>query len=123
MIIWSGWGILGILIPGAMVFVMELIAAAMGQAAGHTWPVALGLLAGAGIVYLISQRLSRPGRTLIDPQTGQTLVIQRRDSLFFIPLKWIAVIVAVLGLFFLVAPNSKSASTAPAATSTVVSAG
>ncbi len=122
MIIWSGWGFLGFLIPVAITFATALLVELIngkGYAALHNWPTGLGLLLSAAALYLLSQRLNAPGRTLVDPNTGQAIVLRRRHTLFFIPLQWIAVIIAVAGLYFLVAPK-RSAEVAPSASTVLV---
>ncbi|WP_419806393.1 hypothetical protein [Terriglobus sp.] len=107
MIVWSGLGFLGALIP----FVTAILAvfaanAALGRGYGamHMWPMALGVLIGAGLVYLLSVRLDKPGRLLIDPATGQRVVMKSRHTLFWIPLQWIALIAAVVGLLLFLVP-------------------
>ena len=124
MIIWSGWGVLGLLIPGVVAFLFTLAADAIygpGYSAIHSWPLGLGLLVSAALVYLLSERLARPGRTLIDPATGQAVVFRRRDSLFFIPLKYIAILIAVAAIFVLLTPRH-AAGVAPSTTTTIMAA-
>ena len=122
MIIWSGWGFLGFLVPIVVTFLTTMLVETMygkGYAALHNWPIGLGLLLSAGAVFLISQRLNTPGRTLVDPNTGQAIVLRRRHTLFFIPLQWIAAVIAVAGLYFLVAPK-RSAEVAPSTSTTLI---
>lgn len=107
MIVWSGLGFLGLLIPFVTAFLAVFVAnAAGGQGYGamHMWPMAVGVLIGAALVYLLSVRLDKPGRLLIDPATGQRVVMKPRHTLFWIPLRWIALIAAVVGVGMLLLP-------------------
>lgn len=108
MIIWSGLGFLGLLIPFVVCFLFNLVidlALGRGYVAVHNWPLGVGLLISAALVYGTGERLNGPGKTLIDPANGQTVNLPRRNTLFFLPLKWIAVALAVIGLYFVVAPK------------------
>lgn len=111
MVIWSGWGLLGLVIPAVTVFLTTFLAsAALGSRylSTHNWPIGLGIILGAGLVYLLSVKLDAPGRMLVDPATGQRVILKRRDTLFWIPLRWIALIVAVFGLIMLLASSTTS---------------
>ena len=104
MIIWSGFGFLGVLIPIVTWFAtVFLCRTALGPVymTTHNWPSALGLLLGAACVWLVSFKLDGPGRQLFDPATGQTVVLRRRNTLFWIPLKYVAIIEAVGALVLL----------------------
>ena len=109
MIVWSGLGFLGLLIPivtAGLAAVLANVALGEGYSAMHLWPAAVGVLIGAGLVYLLSVRLDQPGRLLVDPATGQRVVMKRRHTLFWIPLRWIAVIAAVIGLMMFLLPGN-----------------
>jgi hypothetical protein len=101
MIIWQGFGFLGVLIPVGCYILTALM---VGSITGpnylglHSWPGALGTLVGAGLVWLLAQKLSGPGRILVDQQTGETVVLKKQHSLFFVPLRYVAVIMAVVAL-------------------------
>ena len=101
MIIWSGWGLL-----------VPLLAFACGMAGGAAVQpltgergivvgVGLGWLVAAGLVFLIARRLSARERVLVDPRTGQTVRLRRRDSLFFVPMRYWTWVLAVLGVLAL----------------------
>jgi predicted lysophospholipase L1 biosynthesis ABC-type transport system permease subunit len=101
MIVWQGFGFAGILIPILMyVVTVKLFQSLFGIAYTdtHAWPGAVGTLIGAGLIYWLSVALDKPGRTLLDPQTGQTVVLRKKHTVFWIPLKYIAAIMAVVGL-------------------------
>ena len=108
MIIWSGWGILA---PVVAVLVGGSVALLLGgglESAGMTRWVglgpALGCLAGAAAVWWVGRWLNgRPGRELVDPRTGERVLLRPSHRLFFIPMQWWAVPLVVIGLFVLVA--------------------
>lgn len=108
MIIWSGWGILVVpitLVAGGAVF--ALVAAALSAAGLERlsgFGVAAGLLAAAALTWWAGRRLNGgTGRVLLDPATGQHVVLRRTHSLFFIPMQWWAVPLAAAGAFMLLA--------------------
>jgi hypothetical protein len=99
MIVWSGWGA-AIVLAGA---IAGSLIAAIGPAVGHAaWITAaltiLGGLVAGGIIFAISRWIeNRPGRTLVDQATGQTIVWRKSaGSLFFIPTRfWAAIAPAI----------------------------
>ena len=99
MIVWSGYGILAGLIPVFCYFaVVKMCQAAYGVAYTNThgWPGAVGTLIGAGAVWFVAQKLAASAKTLVDPATGQSIVLRKRHSLFFIPMEyWSYILVAV----------------------------
>lgn len=102
MIIWNGFGILVVVINGLCVAAITALA---GQDPNRTnaWPVSVGLFIGAILITILGYYLRKqPGRTLIDPKTGQEVVFKRKDSLFFIPvIYWgpISLVFAIICLF------------------------
>jgi hypothetical protein len=101
-LIWRGWGILGILIPlvalgfGAM---LGLAISPSGAAVGVL--VAIFGIAGAATVWVVGERLNNsPGRLLVDPATGEKVLLRSSHTLFWVPLQWWAP-AALLFSFFL----------------------
>lgn len=92
MIIWQGWGILTVAIIGGIVMLGTVLLQAMGlrpPATGLQWTVILPLLAAAAANWWIGLRMnSTPGRELVDPRTGERLILRRRHSLFWIPMQY-----------------------------------
>lgn len=111
MIIWRGWGILAALIPAAVfilfVAVFGLLAAVFGAkgAAVANSPY-MGLLmvlvpgaCSAALVWWLGRKLnSGPTRELVDPKTGQRVVLRKEHSLFWIPMQWWAIPIALIVL-------------------------
>jgi outer membrane lipoprotein SlyB len=77
---------------------------AMGIGAG------VGLVASAIATWIVGIRLNDPAqdRVLVDPQTGQRVVLRRRHSLFWIPMQWWAPLAAIAGIILALVPNAKN---------------
>lgn len=96
LLIWQGAGILAILIPVILGFVADWGVDSYlghGYAAAHQWQDAIAWLLGGAIVWRIGVHLEqRPGRLLVDPATGGNVELKTRHTLFFVPMKYWAVI-------------------------------
>ena len=63
----------------------------------------VGSLITAALLWWLGKRLnSAPGRELVDPKTGERLVLRRRHSLFWIPMQWWAIPYLVVAAFVLI---------------------
>lgn len=106
MIIWQGFGFLAGLIPIlCYVALVTLFQHVKGQmyTDSHSWVGALATLIGAALVGLLALQLqNRPGRTLLDPATGNTVVLRKKHTFFFIPMLWWAAVLAVAAAWMLV---------------------
>ena len=105
-IIWRGWGILTIpiviLIGGPVVAILNNLLAGTGRYAGLA--LTAGLLAAAAVNWFVGRRLNRtPARELLDPVTGERVVIRRSHDLFFVPMQWWSVILVAAALVSLFA--------------------
>lgn len=106
-IIWSGWGFLTIPIVGVVSIVVGVIANLAFAATGSppqsiVMAADLGLFAGAAANWYIGKRLNNvPGRELLDPATGERILLTRRHKLFWIQMQYWSIPVAVLGLGYL----------------------
>lgn len=69
----------------------------------HGWPKLLGLWLGAALLAGVSQRVhEQQARTLIEPETGRTVVVEGKEHQFlYLPLKYWPVALFVLGFVFL----------------------
>jgi hypothetical protein len=102
-LVWRGWGLLCILIPGGLIVAAEAVAGErlFQQYTNLFWAVVL--LISAGILWLVGQRLNRtPGRVLVDPQTGEQVVLRKTHSFFFVRMEYWAIAFAVCGAVVLV---------------------
>ena len=93
------WSRAGILVP-----VIAFGAGALGAVAGGTHPVTgsgLGMMAGAVAIWFLGKRLNGPGstRVLIDPQTNEQVILQRKHTMFWIPMEYWGVFFALMGVF------------------------
>ncbi len=104
-IIWRGWGFL--VIPLTIVGALPGIAVAMGLKAidaPASWTLVIAALVatcgGAAAIWYTAKALSSgPVRRLVDQNTGEQFVIRRdAGSLFFIPTRYWAYMVLVVGL-------------------------
>jgi hypothetical protein len=105
MLVWQGFGFLAVIIPiVSYVLTVKVAQAALGAIYmdSHSWPGALGTLLGAVIVWFMAQKLKGPGRTLVDPKTGQTVVLTKKHTVFFVPMHYVAVIMAVVAVGMLI---------------------
>ena len=103
-IIWRGLGFLVAVIAFGCSLAGNFIANAIageGYFDRHKWPLGLSLLVAAALCWLLGDYLrKRPGRVVIDKQTGREFELKKIHSLFFIPMHWWG---AILGVGALVA--------------------
>jgi hypothetical protein len=101
MLIWSGWGFL----VGVFTFGCSLLAEMTVEAVyaddqfyqEHHWPIAIAFSVAAAIIAGISPRVHRKEqRILLDPETGQEVLVGQRSSFFFVPMKYWPPILFVL---------------------------
>lgn len=100
-LIWRGWGILAVLIPLVALGLGAAIGMAIAPANGAVAGVVTAIfgLAGAATVWVVGERLNgAPGRLLVDPATGEKLILRSTHTLFWIPLQWWAPVVALFSL-------------------------
>jgi CDP-diglyceride synthetase len=103
MIVWSGWGIAVVVVAAvAVIAVQSAVVAVYGQPyyAGHVWPKLVSWLLAAAAIWPVGRWLdSAPKRTFVDKDTGHEVVVGRRDSLFFIPVRyWVFILAAIAAL-------------------------
>jgi hypothetical protein len=109
MIIWTGKGWLVAAIAFALLvgseFGWEALFADPSYYQTHLWPRAAAFLLAAVLVWLLADWLRRSGsRTVIDKATGEEMVIGGNDSLFFVPVRFWAPILALIGVGALLYP-------------------
>ncbi|MCF4129594.1 hypothetical protein [Methylobacterium sp. SyP6R] len=100
MIIWSGWGMLSALIAAAGLVVSVLLDPALARI-GIPTPtgVVLVWVVAAAFNWWLGTRLNDlPGRELVDPRTGQIVILRGRHTLFWIPMQYYPVLMVVLGI-------------------------
>jgi hypothetical protein len=106
MIIWSGqvW-VVAAFIFGCLLAAEYIVEALSGDEfyyQAHGWPKLAGFLVAAIAVHGFAlMRAKKKSRLLVDPETGEQVVLHADDSLFFIPLRYWPAVAACLGLIFL----------------------
>ena len=105
MIIWNGLGFLVVLIAAAALVLTEFVSETITDDdqfyQQHGWVILIGLLLAAAMTFGLDRLLRRQKeRVMIDKETGQELVLRRKHSLFFIPVKWWPAVFTLLGLAF-----------------------
>ena len=98
MIIWRGWGVLTIaivvLVGGLVTAISVNVLKETGRFVGLAFTA--GLVAAALVNWFVGRRLnSAPGRELMDPATGQRVVLRRSHDLFFVPMEWWSVLLLI----------------------------
>ncbi|AWN47605.1 hypothetical protein DK419_15885 [Methylobacterium terrae] len=99
MIIWSGWGMLSALIAAAGLVGSVLLDPALARI-GIPTPTGVVLVwaTAAALNWWLGTRLNnRPGRELVDPRTGQIVVLRRRHTLFWVPMQYYSILMVLLG--------------------------
>jgi hypothetical protein len=102
LIIWQGLGFLAFLVPVLIAILFEGIFDKIygaGFTNRHTWIWGVSMMVGAALTYVLARYLAaKPARELIDPKTGETIVLRKKHTLFWIPLEYCAVILVVAGV-------------------------
>ncbi|KQN03852.1 hypothetical protein [Sphingomonas sp. Leaf25] len=107
-IIWSGWGALTIVIVAAVTIVVGAIGQLLLTAIGYPdWAfvaVSIGLFSAAAVNWIVGRRMNAaPPRELVDPATGERVVLTRTHRLFWIRMEYWSFLVALLGFVPLLA--------------------
>jgi hypothetical protein len=122
MIVWRGWGILVVVWSVVPLLLMQLLGDAVlgsGYYTSHRWPKFAALVMAAVFVWVFSFVLdARPGRVVIDAQTGERLTLGGGDHLFFVPVRYWPALLLLAGVGFgLFGPASPAAEASPRASS------
>jgi hypothetical protein len=103
MLIWSGWG-LAALLPVPLIPLLGIpLTNVLGVA--DSVGLGLGMLLAGGIGTLWTRWFESwrerrvPARRLVDARTGQQFTVSRRDSLFWIPMRylWVPYVILAAG--------------------------
>ena len=106
-LVWRGWGpSLLFIASAALVLFPMAVRAALGEEYWVSHQSFLGGLAGvlAGLLGLTVRLalLKTDQQSLTDPETGQTHIFRLRHELFWIDIKWWSVLIAALGIFYMI---------------------
>jgi hypothetical protein len=104
MIVWRGWGILVVVLAAVPLLVVQLavdVVLGHGYYVSHGWPKFVALAQAAMLVWMFARVLdSRPGRVVVDQQTGQQLTLGGGDHLFFLPVRYWPALLLLAGIGF-----------------------
>lgn len=103
MIIWNGYGLL-VAVYAIVGFVLGVLYSSAIET-DHTWPIALSLSLAAAANYFTAKKLESKSKILIDPESGQQVLLKRGDSLFFIPMMYWTYIIGGLAVLLLLNPG------------------
>lgn len=109
-IIWRGWGLIVPLIAAVAFFGAAIVTAStrlQPPLSGITFAAAEIL--GGIVIWLIASRIeNETGPTYVEKLSGREITIQRSaGSLFFVPTRYWAFVLAAFGLFLLFVPFGK----------------
>jgi hypothetical protein len=106
MIIWTGWGFLAALVPFVTSLVTELVVeGATGSDTSYQdskMPLFIALILSALIVYVVERKVRVADRIVEDVKTKERLTVARKNSLFFIDLRYWPYIIAGISIVWLV---------------------
>jgi hypothetical protein len=112
MIAWKGWGLLVLVVIAASAILGDLI---IGLVTGnstfsdaHRWTIALKAIpAGIAVWFLGRYLANRKAKTVVDVETGETLVLKQEHSLMFIKMHWWGPILIAIGVGNVIAEFAK----------------
>jgi hypothetical protein len=92
-IVWHGKGFLVLVFVFGFSLAANCLCNAMTGSgvywSAHKWPFAISLFASGSTCWLVGRYLhSRKARLLIDPKTGEKIVLRYSHSFFYIPMMW-----------------------------------
>ena len=106
LIVWQRWGIVVVGIGILSILIGMLVASVLHiEGRASAIPLGLGLLAGADITWIVGKRMNRDvERELLDPTTGQKVILRNPHTFFFVPVQWWAPVFLIAGVIFILMP-------------------
>lgn len=99
MLVWSGKGILPVILLVALVI---LFAQVLPDEMGHQYGFGIpALITGAFSWFMGKRWNSEEGRVIIDKQTGQEMVLKSTHTLFWINVQYWGILFAIFGVIML----------------------
>ena len=102
MVVWKGWGLAVIGITFLFVLPIQLSVEHFygeGQYQALVWPIPLVFLLSAIPTTLLGLKLhNKPGRVLVDPETGEKVELKATHSLFWIPMHYWGIVQLALSV-------------------------
>ncbi|QDA28206.1 hypothetical protein [Paenibacillus polymyxa] len=105
MIIWKGFGILNVIIPAFLFFIVGSLVSALGlDSIDSRLPMAFVFIVSGVIVWHLGKALNADSdKVLVDMETGQRYRMGTPHSLFFIPMHYWGPAGLVIGFVLIVA--------------------
>ncbi|MCP1310156.1 hypothetical protein [Paenibacillus tyrfis] len=105
MIIWRGLGILNIVVPVIVYFIVDILLSALGlRSINPRLPLAFVFIVSGVIIWYMGKALNaNSGKVLVDVETGQHYKMGTSHSLFFIPMHYWGPVGLVIGFILIVA--------------------
>jgi hypothetical protein len=104
MLIWQGRGVavfvfafFGVLLAG--VLALAVLGESFYRNESQTW-IGIGLVLGGALCLWFGRRWNDPAndRSLVDPQTGEQVVLRNRHTFWFLPMEWWGMAGILLGV-------------------------
>jgi len=103
-LIWRGFGPIVLVIGAVAIFLAVIVGEALNIGiAGESVLSGLAMIPAGYAIWRLGKRWNGPGRELVDPATGERVVLKQGHSLFFVPIEWWGQIFIVLGILFAIA--------------------
>ena len=104
-LVWRGWGVAVPFITLFFVIVMQLLVDGVtGDSEyykNHSSLLLLSMVFAATTIWMIGSRLEKtPGRIMVDKDSGQEFELKAKHDLFWIPFKWWAIPLVLIGAVF-----------------------
>jgi hypothetical protein len=103
MITWSGKGYYVLLVAiGCQILAMMACNTILGDITifkTHGWPKAAALIAAAAVIWLLAKSLRGRTEYGIHKETGERVPYTPRDTLFFIPMQYWAIVLLLLAVY------------------------
>ncbi|MCM3042624.1 hypothetical protein M3201_23490 [Paenibacillus motobuensis] len=105
MIIWKGFGILNIVIPGVLFFIVNTLLSSLGLGSiDSRLPLAFVFIVSGVIIWYLGKAFNADsGKVLVDMETGERYQTGTGHSLFFIPMHYWGPIGLAAGFILVVA--------------------
>ncbi|HFX6226098.1 MULTISPECIES: hypothetical protein [Acinetobacter] len=104
--IWQGLGFLAIVVPFLVVLLVNIVVDQIygtGYYSSHHIFAAGGLIVSAVVIWFLGMRLNnkKHDRILLDQVTGETVILKKKHTFFWIPLQYFSIVLIAFAVFFL----------------------
>ncbi|WP_374018172.1 hypothetical protein ABU162_29750 [Paenibacillus thiaminolyticus] len=105
MVIWKGLGVLNIVVPAILLFIVNILLSSLGLTSiDSRLPLAFVFIVSGVIIWYMGKALNaKSGKVLVDVDTGERYQMGTEHSLFFIPMHYWGPVGLVIGFSLIVA--------------------